>query len=231
MAIDFNNEEEQKERSNGTIPPGSKVLVVLSIEKPTYAHDLHDYVSVSKQGLLGLWVKYTVIAGTYEGSKWHENIWLQEGQQEINLNDGQRTACRIGGARIRAIIEASRGIMPEDKSPKAARARVIGDWLDLNGMRFPVKVGISKEAVKSKSGQLFWPNVTLAVLTPDKEDYTGIMEGGEVISSSEIPSLPNNAPTRRNSGSSAGPRDDGAARRRLQRRHSVLTHQPRRAAS
>lgn len=82
--------------------------------------------------------------------------------------------------------------MPEDKSPKAARARVIGDWLDLNGMRFPVKVGISKEAVKSKSGQLFWPNVTLAVLTPDKEDYTGIMEGGEVISSSEIPSLPNN---------------------------------------
>lgn len=97
MAIDFNNEEEQKERSNGTIPPGSKVLVVLSIEKPTYAHDLHDYVSVSKQGLLGLWVKYTVIAGTYEGSKWHENIWLQEGQQEINLNDGQRTAAASAG--------------------------------------------------------------------------------------------------------------------------------------
>ena len=211
MAIDFNNEEEQKERSNGTIPPNSKVLVSLSIEKPNYAHDLNEYIAVSKEGLLGLWVKYSVAAGTYEGSCWHENIRLPEGQQELQgMDEKQRLACRIGGARIRAIIEASRRIHPEDKTPSACRNRQIQDWLDLNGMEFPIKVGLEKEVKQSKkSGVFFWPNKTAAIITRDKPEYDELMNGGEIISSSEIPPLPNNAPTRRNSGSSAGPRDDG----------------------
>lgn len=210
MAIDFNNEEQQKERSNGTIPPNSKVLVSLSIEKPNYAHDLNEYIAVSKTGLLGLWVKYTVIAGRYEGSGWHENIWLPEGQQDLgSMDENQRLACRIGGARIRAIIEASRRIHPEDKTPSACRNRQIQDWLDLNGMEFPIRVGLEKEAKQSKkSGVFFWPNKTAAIITRDKPEYDELMNRGEVISDIPIPPVPGASPGRADAPSSPGALDD-----------------------
>lgn len=210
MAIDFNNEEQQKDRSNGTIPPNSKVLVSLSVERPNYAHELNGHIAVSKAGLLGLWVKYSVAAGTYEGTCWHENIWLPEGQQELrSMDERQRLACRIGGTRLRAIVEAGRRIHPEDRSPGACRARQIQDWLDLDGMTFPIRVGIEKEAKQGrKSGAYFWPNRTAAIITRDKREYAELMDGGEIISDTPIPPVPGASPGKADAPSSPGNFDD-----------------------
>lgn len=183
--LDFNNEQEQKTRNYGPIPTGSAVLVKISLVKPQYPDRNNEYVSRSKTGLLSLYVQYDVVCGTYQGCSWRENLWLPQPLQTIMLTDGQKTACNMAGAKLRAMTEAHRNILPKDDTPKATRARQIQDWLDLNGFEFPVIVGIDKKAYE-KNGNTYWNNTTIRVITPDKEEYANIMEGGEIITNGAI---------------------------------------------
>lgn len=184
--LDFNNEQEQQIRNYGPVPAGSTVLVRLEMLKPQYADRDHAYVSRSKNGLLGLYAQYTVAAGTYEGCQWRENIWLPRRNQKISLSDGQATACNMGGARIRAIIEAHRGVAPRDESPKAQRARQIDDWLDLNGMEFPAVVGIDKHPYTGKYGREYWSNTLSRIVGADKETFSVVKNGGEILTDGPV---------------------------------------------
>lgn len=181
MSIDFNNEEEQRQSVNGPVPGGSKVMVRISIEKPKHPSREHEFVSEAKGGLLGLWCKFEVCAGEYEGVKFYDNLWLPKGQQRITLTEGQTKACNMSGAKIRAIIEAARGISPKDASPAASRKRNISDWLDLSGMEFPALLGISTESYQGKDGKEYWGNNIMRVITPDREDYSPVVNGNEYI--------------------------------------------------
>lgn len=178
--LDFNTETAQREFVEGPVPAGSRVLVKLTLERPQHTTPDHEYVSKAKTGLLGLWVKYEVASGAYQGVRWYENLWLPQGMQKIDLDAGRRTACNVSGAKMRAILEAAKGVMPKDDSPKAARARQVSDWLDFMDLTFPVRVGIDKQPVE-KDGRTYWNNSTVAIITPDKAKYAELMRGGEII--------------------------------------------------
>jgi hypothetical protein len=179
--IDLNNEEEQRSRNYGPVPSGSIVFIKMALEKPRYpAPEVHEFVSISKGGFLGLWVKFEVAEGTYAACSWYENLWLPQGHQNVSLSDGQVKACNMSGSRIRAITEASRGVSAKDTSAQAARKRQLGDWLDLNGMEFPARVGIAKESYE-KDGKTYWNNTIAQVITPDRKEYAEVRQLGEII--------------------------------------------------
>jgi len=184
--LDFNHEEEQRSRNHGPVPAGSIVFIRITLEKPKYnAPEVHEFVSLSQKGLLGLWVKFEVTEGTYAGCSWYENIWLPKNFQNIELSGGQETACNMSGAKLRAIVEASRGVSAKDTSPQASRKRQISDWLDLSGMEFPARVGISKEPYE-KDGKTYWSNYAAMVFTPDKKEYAEARRLGEIITDGPV---------------------------------------------
>lgn len=187
MTYDFNDAETQKQRVSGPVPAGSIVLLKLEIQKPNpeYAAKPGSFVTRSKKGLLWLDCMLTVQAGTYEGYKWFENFMLPEGMQQVSLTDGQKTACRISYSRMRAIIEAARGIDPKDQSQRARAARTLSNLLDLNGMTFPCRVGLDKQprfyTKKDGSQGIAWDNRVGYILPVTDARFTEVMNGGEII--------------------------------------------------
>lgn len=183
--LDFNNETEQKELNYGPVPSGSKVLLTITVKTPQYAAHDHPLISETKTGFRQLWCQFTVIGGQYDGVSWHDNISLPTGYQTIRLNEKQTTAANIGGAQLRAIIEAHRGINPKATDQRSSAARRINDWSDLTGMEFPAKLGISKEPYV-KDGVEYWNNRITSVITPDKEEYRLIKSGKEIITDGPV---------------------------------------------
>ena len=191
--IDFGNAEEQRERINGPVPAGSIVLLKLEIQRPAkeeYAAKPGSYVSKSKGGLFLLNCMMTVAAGTYEGYHWYERFMLPEGMQRAPMNEGQKTACRISYSRLRAIVEAHRRVDPKDQSQRARTARNLADWMDLNGMMFPCRLGLEKEprTYKKKDGSqgLAWDNRVGYVLPISDKRFNEIANGGEVITDGPV---------------------------------------------
>lgn len=207
MAIDFNQAEEQRERAHGPVPAGSRVLLEMEIMKPRNESQQMPFVAVSAKKLYMLWVELKVVSGTYEGVKWRENWLLPEGQQRVQLTPGQKTGCRISFSRMRAIIEAARHIRPKDDSQQAVSRRSINSWLDMNGMRFPARVGIADDG-REYNGRIYFDNTLAAVVTPDKDEYDPLMRGGEFINPDGAVTG-KNAPAAQYSGDS-GYYDDGA---------------------
>lgn len=180
MSIDFNAAEEQRDPIHGPVPAGSRVLLKLEVLKPKNESRQIPFVAVSQKNLYMLWVRLTVHAGSYQGFKWTENWMLPEGVQRTQLTDKQKTACRISYSRMRGVIEAARGINPNDKSQQANSRRVINDWLDLDGMVFPARVNVADEG-REYNGRTYWDNQVVRVITPDWKEYRDLMAGGEFI--------------------------------------------------
>lgn len=178
--LDLNMESEQKSRHYGPVPGGSKVMVRLSVESPKYGLQDAPWVAQAKSGLLGLWCKFTVASGLYEGVEWYDTLWLPTGHQTIRLSEGQIITCNRSGAQIRAIVEAHRGITPKATDERAVRGRQLAEWTDLQNMEFPAKLGISRSPYE-KDGKTYWNNSIVSVITPDKEDYGLIKAGQEII--------------------------------------------------
>ena len=184
--LDFNGEEQQKQRAYGPVPAGSRVLLRMDLVKPRYADEQHEYVQRAQSGLRGLWVEFTVAFGTYEGVRWRENVWLPTGHQSVRLTEGQTKGCNMWGSRLKAALEASRGISPKDTSPKASRARQTQDWMDFHGLEFPAVLGIANESYTGRNGNEYWNNTMSRVVTADDNDYRTIMDGGEIITDGPI---------------------------------------------
>lgn len=197
--IDFNNEQEQRQRNYGPVPAGSMVLCKIRIEKPNRPAGDDPYISMAKSGLRGLWVKVEVVSGEYAEVFWYENMWLPAAHQKCTLDEGQTKACNMWGARMRAILEASNGFMPKDDSPKAKRARDISSWFDFNERVFPVRVGIAKEPYV-KGDKVYWNNAIAAIITPDKKEYRQIMDGGEIITDGPVTGDGSKRPVQNGSG-------------------------------
>lgn len=183
--IDLSQEQEQKS-AYGPVPSGSRVLVRLTIEKPKYASRDDEMVAMAKTGLLQLFCRLEVAAGSYEGVAWYENITLPSRAQNIRLTEGQQKACGSGGRTLRAIVEAVRGVDPKDKSPQADRKRILNSWSDLDGMEFPARLGISKEPYEGKDGRMYWSNTLGRILPCTDKEYQEVMNGGEVITDGPV---------------------------------------------
>ena len=131
--LDLTNECEQREFARGPVPEGSIVMVEIEILKPNQERQAHDnpFISVASSGLRQIYCQFTVSHGQYQGVSFRQNITLPFGEQDIPLNDGQRTACNIGGATLKAMCVAA-------KKPLKMQ-----DVTSLTGLRFPVRVKIN----------------------------------------------------------------------------------------
>lgn len=108
--LDLTNECEQREFARGPVPDGSIVMVEIEILKPNQERQAHDnpFISVASSGLRQIYCQFTVSHGQYQGVSFRQNITLPFGEQDIPLNDGQRTACNIGGATLKAMCVAAK---------------------------------------------------------------------------------------------------------------------------
>ncbi|MCP3942592.1 MAG: hypothetical protein GY710_14045 [Desulfobacteraceae bacterium] len=187
--IDFNNASAQK-TGGGTIPPKSIVKVLMTVREPGDAKrcEWHPLITVFNSGMLGLDCEFEVIFGTFEGNRIWENLFLSPEMQpaEMELTRGQDGICKGSFAKLRAMIEAYRGIDPNDSSPAATNARNLQDWTDFQGMIFPIMVGVDKP----KKGDVYLNNNIIRVITVEREDYKLVMGGGEFISELPLPEIP-----------------------------------------
>lgn len=206
--IDLNHEEEQRERNYGPVPAGSRVLLRLSVLKPMYPSRDDEMLAETRNGLLQLACKLEVAAGSYEGCSWLENITLPESSQSADLTDGQRTACRIGGALLRAIVESARRIDPKATDTRSCRGRSVASWLDFDGMEFPAKLKLY-DTPRVKDGREYWNNRIGAVLPCTNKEYAEIMGGGEIITDGPVRGEGGGAPRKGTGGNAQNfPYDD-----------------------
>lgn len=69
-------------------------------------------------------------------------------------------AGQISAGKIRAILESAHGFRPDDRSPEAARARMIDDFGDVDGLRFVGKVGVQKAQGDYPPDRTAWHPIT-----------------------------------------------------------------------
>lgn len=173
--LDFSNADEQREFVRGPVPSGSIVMVEMEVLQPYVDRRAPEnpYYSVSPNGLRQAYCQFTVKHGTYSGVSWRQNITLPLSEQKVQLTQGQTRACHIGASQFKAICLAS------SKPPKCQ------DITSLTSLCFPVKVKINDRPVE-KDGEIYWNNEIALIITPDKENYQLVRNGGEVITDGPV---------------------------------------------
>jgi len=163
---DFNDAEQQQ--SFDLIPKGSIVKVRMTI-KPG-GHDDHTqgwtggYATQSPTtGAVYLATESVVLEGPHARRKMWGNIGLHSSKGPTWGN--------MGRTFIRALLNSSRNIHPQDNGPQAAAARRIRDFSELDGIEFLAKVEIEKDAKGEDR------NILGQVIEPDHKDYAAHMGG------------------------------------------------------
>ena len=116
-------------------------------------------------------VEYIVTEGPHAKSRWWGYLVVSGGKQ---TPEGQSIAGNISRQTLRAILESSRNIKPDDASPEAGEKRKITGWGDFNGLTFICRVGIEVD----KTGRYDDKNKILQIITPDMKEYTASIGGG-----------------------------------------------------
>ena len=181
MAINLGGAGPQREGA-GSIPPSSIVRVCCELREASGEFTTgHPLVFRARSGLQGLDIIFHVNAGQFEGRKIYESFWIPPFLQDIELSAGQAGSCRDGHSKIQAMVEACRGIHPDEVNDAA---RSINDWSDLNGMVFPVKVGAKVD------GEYIKNNILRIIGLDKEEEYNTVMNGGEYITDKPLPVIP-----------------------------------------
>lgn len=173
--LDFSKEDEQKEFNYGPVPSGSIVIIRTELISPTKVCHFDTSLHQADSGLISLPMQFNVVKGTYEGVRFKEFITIPASYQDINLSDGQRKACMIGGAKIKAMLQAA-------KKPLSIR-----DFKDLSGLIFPAKLKV--ETTTGNDGKEYSFNKISIIVTPEKKEYQKVMLCGEIIADNPLPEL------------------------------------------
>lgn len=167
--LDFTNEQEQTDRNYGPIPAGSIVIVKLELQNaPETMQWKEPYIYQAKSGLLMLNFICTVTAGTYQGVHWYQRITLPAKAQIIGLEPKQETACSIGGAMLKAILQA------------AKKPLQINSYQVFNGLTIPVKVKIGNNPYVA-NGNTYWKNEIAKIITPEMPEYMEVKQARQII--------------------------------------------------
>jgi hypothetical protein len=181
MSVNFNDAPEQKEQT-GAIPAKSVIWAKLHIREATKSNqtksDKHPLMIVSKSNSANHYFdcEFEVKSPSFDGRKIWTNFVVVGNEKAVN----------ISMAFFRAAIEAARGISPDDASQAATTARQLNDWAELQGLTFPVMVGIEPP----KAGDQYINNKVVKVITPDKPEYAEAKEKGEIITDNPLPVIP-----------------------------------------
>jgi len=150
------------------IPAGTIATVSLHIEAGNAGE--HGLLTRSKDGSCEmLAIVLTVIDGTFKGRKLWEYLILQ------GTTPGHAQAADISRGVLKAILDTTRGLKPDDMSDAARAARTV-ELKDFEGATFLAKIGIEKGGPKNDgSGENWSDKNTLAmVITNDKKEWRPI---------------------------------------------------------
>jgi hypothetical protein len=155
--LNFN--DANKQRSFEVIPDGTVATVHMTVKPGSAGED--GWLRRSKDGNSeGLDCEFTVVDGTFAKKKfWSLFTVAGTGPNHAQAGD-------ITRSRLRAILESARGIMPDDTSEAAARARQAASYGDFDGLRFIVKIGVEppQNGFKAK-------NTLAEIITPERKDW------------------------------------------------------------
>ena len=130
--------------------------------------------------------EFVVIEGPFAKRKFWGNLTVSGGK--VN-EKGESIAGNITRATLRAILESSRNVKPDDESDEAKRKRLVDGYQTFNGMTFWAKIG-----VEPARGEYKAKNYLAAVVTPDKPGYAGAPAPTEAASvATATPSWANSA--------------------------------------
>ncbi len=164
MSFDFNDAEQAKPRGE-CIPHGTAVPVHMTI-RPGGAGE-GGWLKRSAKDALMIDAEFTVIEGEHAKRKcW--TYFTVEGE-----TDGQKQASGISRSNIRAMLESARGINPADSDEKAAAARRINGFEDLDGLRFWCVVKVEKG-----TGGYQDKNQFSYAVTPDRKEWSKLEQVG-----------------------------------------------------
>lgn len=181
--LDFNTADTQT-TGKGPIPTDSCVILAMEVRNPRAGKQgSHPLLCKSEKGNEYLDVEFKVARGSYEG----KTIW-----QNFTVS-GSEQASKISMRTLRAIVESSRGIDPNDASPQATANRRLNDWSDFQGLQFMAKVE-AKAEVSYKDGETYINNHIKKIITPDMDEYSYIAQHGEIITDNPLPEKTATAP-------------------------------------
>jgi Protein of unknown function (DUF669) len=150
------------------IPVGTIATVSLHIKAGNAGED--GLLTRSQDGGCEMLVaEVTIIDGPYKGRKIWERMIL------VGSTPGHAQAIDISRGTLKAILDATRGLKPDDMSEAARAARTV-ELRDFDGATFLAKLGIEKGGpVKDKPAE-FWPdkNTLAMVITNDKKEWRPI---------------------------------------------------------
>lgn len=171
MAIDFGNEQEQRNKPQGPVPAGSMAMVRLETiaPDPDYSVAGLPYATRARSGLMQLRFRIVVMAGEYADYDWRQSITLPLAMQDCALSPNQETSCKIGGGILKAMLQA------------AGHATAINSLKEFDGLEIPVKVKLDKRPYETQSGNLYWRNEIERVLIPGDSDYARVKKEGAII--------------------------------------------------
>ena len=157
---DFNDAEQQQ--SFDLIPKGTVAPVRMTI-KPGGHDDATQgwtggYATQSfETGSIFLACEFVILDGEYARRKMWSNVGLHSSKGPAWGN--------MGRTFIRAVLNSSRNIQPQDNSPQAAAARRIQGFNELDGIEFVARIDVEKD------GRGEMRNVVKMAVEPDQTDY------------------------------------------------------------
>ena len=154
-AFDFNTAE--KQTSFELIPDKTIVPVMLNLRAGGKGDGGWLKESKTSDNMM-LDCEFIVTEGEYYKRKFWQYMVIQGSEKAVNIS--RKT--------LRAIIESARAVQPDDITPEAQNNRKISGYGDLNGLCFPVKVGIEKAQAGTDYKD---KNKILVVITPDMPEY------------------------------------------------------------
>lgn len=168
-ALDFNDAPEQT--SFTLIPKGTLAKVRMTLKPGGYddpnqgwtgGYATHSEVT----GAVYLMAEFVILEGEYAKRKLWSNIGLYspKGPEWGNM----------GRTFIRALLNSSRNIKPDDMSPQAQAARRIAGFSELDGIDCVAVIDVEKD---SYQGQQTFKNVIKQLVEPNDQRYGAIMHG------------------------------------------------------
>lgn len=157
---DFNDAEQPQ--SFDLIPKGTAARVRMTI-KPGGHDDAEQgwtggYATQSfETGSIFLACEFVILDGTYVRRKMWSNIGLHSSKGPAWAN--------MGRTFIRAALNSSRNVHPQDNSAQATAARRIQGFHEIDGIEFVARIDVEKDG----RGDL--RNVVRIAVEPDQPDY------------------------------------------------------------
>ena len=174
--FNFNGADDQQDEFS-LIPDKTTAKIIMIIRSDE--EDALTQARTSEVKMLDC--EFTIISGKFENRKFWQNMVVNGGKEDKN---GNSIAGNITRSTLRAILESSRNIKPDDASKNAVAARQVSSFWDFNEMEFIGKIKIKK--AKKDSGYAD-KNELAVVITPDKSEYQVVMSGGEVKIEKKLP--------------------------------------------